>query len=168
MSSSTQSRMPNKSINSLIGEWNSLLFSAFIPQAWTVLLDVLAHQDLVRDIYEYWPPPGAMNDYIAPASESGTDLKHIIGPNTPSVGGSKLSGVTTRSRGMLQTVFDRVVVSQAQVWPIYVALGQSVSSALPAKPSFSLSGPSNILGPLRPLISNLSAEIPANSCSCTP
>ena len=73
--------MPNRSINSFIGEWNLLLFSAFIPQAWTVLLDVLAHQDLVGDIYEYWPPPGAMDDYIAPASESGTDLKHIIGPN---------------------------------------------------------------------------------------
>jgi len=160
--------MPNRSINSFIGEWNLLLFSAFIPQAWTVLLDVLAHQDLVGDIYEYWPPPGAMDDYIATASESGADLKHIIGPNTPSIGGSKSSGVTTRSRGMLQTVFDRVVMSRAQVWPIYVALDQSISSALPAKPSSSLSGPSNILGPLHSLISNLSAEMPADSCSRAP
>lgn len=155
--------MPNNSINSFIGEWNSLLFSAFIPQAWTVLLDVLAHQDLVRDIYEYWPPPGAMDDYIAPASEN---LKHtIIGPSD---GGSKSSGVTTRSRGMLQTVFDLVVGSQAQVWPIYVAFGQSISSALSVKPSSSLSGPSNISGPLHSLISKPRVEIPANSCSCTP
>jgi len=155
--------MPNKSINSFIGEWNSLLFSAFIPKAWTVLLDVLAHQDLVRDIYEYWPPPGAMNNYIAPASESGTDL-NIIAPNAPSVGVSKLSGVTTRPKGMLQTVFDLVVESKAQIWPIYVASGQFISSALPMRP---FPGPDNILGPLLSLIYDLSAEIPANS-SCAP
>jgi len=89
-----------------------------------------------------------MDNYIAPASESGTDSKLIvIDPSALSVGGSKLPGtITARSRGMLQAVFDLVIEAKAPVWPIYVTSGQSPPSVLPSKLSSSLPGPLNASG----------------------
>ncbi|KAF9445202.1 hypothetical protein P691DRAFT_676124 [Macrolepiota fuliginosa MF-IS2] len=92
-----------------IGEWNSTLFTAFIPQAWTFLLHTLAREDKVKDIFEYWPPPGGPTDYIAPADG---------GSATRGAG----AGGSGRSQGMLQTVFDCIVIAKPAVWPIYVAV----------------------------------------------
>lgn len=120
-----------------IGEWNSLLFTAFIPQAWTFLLNVLAHRDQVKDIFEYWPPPGAMNDYIAPASNTGIGSDYA-GTNfgaTVAGGPTTSSGGGLRSHGMLQTVFDCIIVAGASVWPVYVASYPPVFIPFPRSPA---------------------------------
>ncbi|KXN83780.1 Sacsin [Leucoagaricus sp. SymC.cos] len=104
-----------------IGEWNSILFAAFIPQAWTFLLNVLAHDDHVKEIFEYWPPPGAMKDYIAP----------VGGGYVAGTGGGGLTGGAGRSQGMLQMIFDCVVVAKASVWPVYAPCHPPALSVAP-------------------------------------
>jgi sacsin len=123
--------------NRFIGEWNSMLFAAFIPQAWTFLLNILARMDEVKDIFEYWPPPGAMNDFIAPASTNFTGHGGLtFGTNGSS--SIKSTNGPTRSQGMLQIVFDCVVVAQAVVWPVYTPFYPPLPMPpprLPTKPS---------------------------------
>jgi hypothetical protein len=93
------------------------LFGAFIPQAWTFLLHVLARDDKVVDIFEYWPPPGGSAEFNAPVGIG-------FGPRTRSdttgaASGTGTSSLTGRSQGMLETVFDLVVIAKAAVWPVY-------------------------------------------------
>ncbi|KAF7986757.1 hypothetical protein HWV62_20340 [Athelia sp. TMB] len=44
-------------VDSVIVEWNRLLFDTFIPNAWAAMIPVLLYQDQFIDIFQTWPPP---------------------------------------------------------------------------------------------------------------
>jgi hypothetical protein len=41
--------------DSVLVEWNQLLFDVYIPQVWTSLLSILINEDCVSDIFRAWP-----------------------------------------------------------------------------------------------------------------
>ncbi|KZP24219.1 hypothetical protein FIBSPDRAFT_1042283 [Athelia psychrophila] len=43
-------------VDSVIVEWNRLLFDTFIPNAWASMIPVLLYQDHFVDIFRTWPP----------------------------------------------------------------------------------------------------------------
>lgn len=104
-----------------------ILFGAFIPQAWTFLLNVLAREDKVKDIFEYWPPPGGSNEFHAPAGVG----SRAVGAGIASESGTGGTSGVGRSQSMLQTLFDCVIIAKPAIWPVYVA----VASPSPASPA---------------------------------
>ncbi len=113
-----------------MGEWNTILFTAFIPQAWTYLLLILARDDRVKDIFQYWPPPGDSNDYVHPMGSG----------STFGSGGAANAATTTRKPpGTLQTVFDCVIIAKPAVWPVYAPVALPSSPLSPRSAHASLS-----------------------------
>lgn len=98
----------------------------FIPQAWTFLLQVLAREDQVKDIFQYWPPPGDSNDYIHP---------------TTATSGITSTATIRKPQGTLQTVFNCVILVKLAVWPVYVPVALPSSPMSPRSPSGSAPRP---------------------------
>ncbi|KAF9476299.1 hypothetical protein BDN70DRAFT_863489 [Pholiota conissans] len=40
----------------ILVQWNKLLFDRYIPQAWRLMLEILAEQDAIHNIFMAWPP----------------------------------------------------------------------------------------------------------------
>lgn len=81
----------------------------------------------MKDIFEYWPPPGGFDDSIAPAAGTATRGGSTFGTGV----GSSGTSISGRPNGMLQTVFDCVVVAKPAIWPVYVAITPSVPVSPP-------------------------------------
>ncbi len=133
-------------------QWNHLLFELFIPKAWKVVLENLVSQNLVSDVFRFWPPQqnaGEVQTYCSLLSEKLLDVLITTGSAVWPVYSAQSTTLAEFRR--LESL---VVVAQTIPKSVLDALtSMGLSLTLPPKYIFELIGKS----PRNPMI--LSPEV---------
>ncbi|KAF7297128.1 BTB domain-containing protein [Mycena indigotica] len=77
--------------DSVLVEWNYILFESFLPRTWTALLKVLLQQDQLGDVFRAWPP-----------AQSGV-----------------FGGDTAYWQALPAKLLECIVLAKAEVWPVF-------------------------------------------------